>query len=129
MPDTVKQYLRDKHLGKGIKSIGVPGSSTLKDAYAQSASAYSTKTPLSYDHFPVFEARLRQLRLHMDNQKPRGLRQLWRDNRDSLNYYTFWGVIIFGVLSVILAMFSLAVSVAQTVAAFRSLEGTATSLG
>jgi hypothetical protein len=57
----------------------------------------------------------------MDTQEPRGLRQLWRDNRDSLNYFTFWGVIIFGVSSVFLALFSLAVGIAQTVASFKSL--------
>jgi hypothetical protein len=58
----------------------------------------------------------------MGSQKPRGLRQLWKDNRDSLNYYTFWGVIIFGLLSVFLGFFSLAVSVAQTIASFRALD-------
>jgi len=62
----------------------------------------------------------------MDSRKPRGLSQLWKDNRDSLNYYTFWGVIILGGLGVFLAICSLAVSVAQTVAAFRALEGTVT---
>jgi hypothetical protein len=78
--------------------------------------------PVSYDQFPLFETRLRQLRRYMDSQKPRGLRQLWKDNRDSLGYYTFWGVIIFGGLTVVLALFSLSVSVAQTVAAFRALD-------
>jgi hypothetical protein len=50
------------------------------------------------------------------------IRQLWRDNRDSSNYYTFWLVVAFGLLSVTLAMFSLAVSVAQTWASFRALD-------
>jgi hypothetical protein len=80
------------------------------------------KDLVSYDRFPVFETRLRQLRHYMDSQKPQSLFQLWEDSRDSLSYYTFWGVIIFGLLSVFLAFFSLAVSVAQTVAAFRALE-------
>jgi hypothetical protein len=35
----------------------------------------------------------------MDSQKPQGLRQLWEDSRDSLNYYTFWGVITFSSVS------------------------------
>jgi hypothetical protein len=63
----------------------------------------------------------------MDNEKPRGFRQLWKDNRDSLNYYTFWGVIILGGLSVALALFSLAVSVAQTVASFQALARSSAS--
>ena len=75
-----------------------------------------------YSQFPIFENRLRKLVFYMDAQKPQGLRQLWRDKRDTLNFYTFWGVIIFGGLSVFLALFSLAVSIAQTVASFRALD-------
>jgi hypothetical protein len=77
---------------------------------------------LSYSQFPLFETRIRQLVFYMDTQKPQGLRQLWRDKRDTLNFYTFWGVIIFGGLSVFLALFSLAMSIAQTVASFRALD-------
>ncbi|MCJ1432447.1 stretch-activated cation channel mid1 [Xylographa pallens] len=80
------------------------------------------KVPLEYSSFPIYEGRLRELRAYMDSSKPQGLRQLFRDNRDSLTYYTFWGVIVFGTLSVVLALFSLAVSAAQTVAGFRSLQ-------
>jgi hypothetical protein len=76
-----------------------------------------------YTEFTVFENRIRQLVYYMDTQKPQGFRQLWRDKRDTLNYYTFWGVIIFGGLSVFLALFSLAVGIAQTVASFRALKG------
>lgn len=65
------------------------------------------KNSLSYSQFSLFETRIRELRHYMDGQKPRRFRQLWKDNRDSLNYYTFWGVIFFGVLSVFLALFSL----------------------
>ncbi|KAE9367031.1 hypothetical protein N431DRAFT_82491 [Stipitochalara longipes BDJ] len=76
----------------------------------------------SYSEFTVFENRIRQLVYYMDTQKPQGFRQLWRDKRDTLSYYTFWGVIIFGSLSIFLALFSLAVSIAQTVAGFRALN-------
>jgi hypothetical protein len=80
-----------------------------------------------YAQFPIFETRLRQLRHYMDNQKPRGFRQLWVDRRDSLNYYTFWGVVIIGVLAILLALASLAVSIAQAVASFRALDSGAPS--
>ncbi len=76
---------------------------------------------LQYSSFPIYEKRLRELRAYMDSSKPQGLRQLFRDNRDSLTYYTFWGVIVFGTLSVVLAVFSLAATVAQTVAGYRAL--------
>jgi len=77
---------------------------------------------LDYSNFPIYEQRLRALRAYMDSAKPRGLLQLWKDNRDSLSYYTFWGVIIFGGLSFIIAFFSLTVSVSQTVASFEALH-------
>jgi hypothetical protein len=57
----------------------------------------------------------------MDSKQPQTLRQLWKDNRDALTYYTFWGVIIFGGLSVLPAFFSLTIGIAQTVAAFKTL--------
>ncbi|KAF7932690.1 uncharacterized protein EAE98_003989 [Botrytis deweyae] len=83
--------------------------------------ALQNKSELLYTHFGPLEYRVRILREYMDKQKPRGFRQLWRDSRDSFNYYTFWGVIIFGAVSVFLAMASLAVSIAQTYASFKSL--------
>jgi hypothetical protein len=125
--DTSVKCLRLRHLGALTEDDD--GDETpdiylcyLMDHYRRVSRAALNKDPVSYAQFPVFETRLRQLRHYMDSQKPRGLRQLWKDNRDSLNYYTFWGVIIFGLLSVFFALFSLAVSVAQTVASFRALE-------
>ncbi|KAH9206645.1 hypothetical protein DL95DRAFT_450742 [Leptodontidium sp. 2 PMI_412] len=76
---------------------------------------------LRYADFPILEARLRQLRHYMDSRTPSTLRQLWNDKRDTLTYYTFWGVIIFGGLSVFLAFFSLSIGIAQTIAAFKTL--------
>ncbi|TGO70957.1 hypothetical protein BELL_0640g00020 [Botrytis elliptica] len=83
--------------------------------------AILNNSEVSYRHFGPLEHRVRILREYMDRQKPRGFRQLWRDSRDSFNYYTFWGVIIFGVVSIFLAMASLAVSISQTYASFKSL--------
>lgn len=76
---------------------------------------------MSYSECPLFEARLRQLRHYMDNTKPRGIRQLWKDNRDTLNYFTFWAVVIFSIVILVLTLLSLAVGIAQTVASFKSL--------
>lgn len=83
--------------------------------------ALQNKSELPYTHFGPLEHRVRVLREYMDKQKPRGFRQLWRDSRDSSSYYKFWGVIIFGAVSVFLATASLAVSIAQTYASFKSL--------
>ncbi|KAL8676045.1 MAG: hypothetical protein Q9186_007394 [Xanthomendoza sp. 1 TL-2023] len=73
-------------------------------------------------NYPFYCERLRELRCYMDSQKPKGLRALWRDKRDSNTYYTFWLVSIFGALGVVLAIFSLAATIAQTWAQFAALQ-------
>ncbi|KAF7931548.1 uncharacterized protein EAE98_004284 [Botrytis deweyae] len=80
------------------------------------------KSTIAYSNFGMFEDRVRDLRQYMDHQRPHGLRQLLRDSRDALNYYTFMGVIIFGLLTVFLALASFFVGVAQTYAAFKALD-------
>ncbi|KAF7872607.1 hypothetical protein EAF04_003525 [Stromatinia cepivora] len=80
------------------------------------------KSTIDYSNFGMFEGRVQELRQYMDSQKPRGLRQLLRDSRDALNYYTFMGVIIFGLLTVFLALASFVVGVAQAYAAFKALD-------
>ena len=90
--------------------------------YSKIMNSTLRRESLAYSSFPIYEKRLRELRAYMDSCKPQGLRQLFRDNRDSLTYYTFLGVIVFGGSSVMLALLSLAVSVAQTVAGYRALQ-------
>jgi hypothetical protein len=80
------------------------------------------KPQFRYGDFPIFEDRLRQLRHYMDTQKPCTFRQMWKDKRDTSNYFTFWAVMIFGGLGVLLAFLSLVVSIAQTVASFKALN-------
>lgn len=80
------------------------------------------QTQFRYIDFPVFEDRVQQLRHYMNTQKPRTFRQMWKDKLDALNYFTFWAVMIFGGLGVLLTVLSLAVSIAQTVASFKALN-------
>ena len=82
-----------------------------------------SETMRSFNHFPRFGTRLRQLKFYMDNQKSSGWYQMWKDKRDRAQHVTFWAVLIFGSVSIVLALFSLALSSAQTVAAFRSISG------
>ena len=58
----------------------------------------------------------------MDKQRPKNLKQLVKDRRDTVGYWAFWAVIIVGGASIILALISIAVSSAQTVASFKALE-------
>lgn len=77
----------------------------------------------SFSHFPRFNSRLRELKFYMDNQKPSGWYQIWKDKRDRVQYVTFWAVLVFGTVSIILALVSVAVSSAQTAAAFQAIRG------
>ena len=77
----------------------------------------------SFSDFPRFGSRLREIKFYMDNQKPSGWYEMWKDKRDRVQYVTFWAVLVFGTISIVLALVSIAVSSAQTVAAFRSVQG------
>ena len=77
----------------------------------------------SFSDFRRFGSRLREIKFYMDNQKPSGWYQMWKDKRDRVQYVTFWAVLVFGTISIVLALVSIAVSSAQTVAAFRSVQG------
>ena len=77
----------------------------------------------SFSDFPRFGSRLREIKFYMDNQKPSGWYHLWKDKRDRVQYVTFWAVLVFGTISIVMALVSIAVSSAQTVAAFRSVQG------
>lgn len=73
--------------------------------------------------FPRFGDRLREIACYMDNQKPKGWYQMWKDRRDRVQHVTFWAVLVFGTISIVLALVGIAVGSAQTVAAFRALVG------
>ncbi|KAK3321972.1 hypothetical protein B0H66DRAFT_185456 [Apodospora peruviana] len=74
-----------------------------------------------FDSYPIFGDQLRMLKAYMDAQKPGGIVGLWRDNRDSMAWYTFWAVVFVGSLSLVLSFLSLIVSIAQTYSSFQSL--------
>jgi hypothetical protein len=112
-----KGIMKNEHLG--LREYGEP---YIKGPIPQAIKrATQDGTPVSYAEFPLFETRLRELRQYIDSVKPRNFRQLWKDNRDSLSYWTFWYVILFGVITVLLSLFSLTVGIAQTMASFRAL--------
>lgn len=60
--------------------------------------------------FPILGAKLQSLSEHVRLQEPRTLRQIWNDKRNTLQWWTFWAVIIFGAVAT-------ALGVAQTVLA------------
>lgn len=54
--------------------------------------------------FPYLRARL--LKDHLDKQKPKGWMDLWRDRRDSAEWWTFWTVLFIGSLGLLLSFIS-----------------------
>ena len=76
----------------------------------QEESAYS-----SQDDFPMFGQRLAKLQEFNLRQQPSKLRDLWRDRRNPLQWYTFWAVLIFGGVSILIAILQLVVGVVQIV--------------
>lgn len=74
-----------------------------------------------YSSYPIFGQRLRELQKYMEKQRPRNLRQIWKDRRDTVGYWAFWAVIVVGGLSILLALVSIAISSAQLVAGFEAI--------
>ena len=58
----------------------------------------------------------------MQKQKPRGFLALWRDNRDSNSWYTFWAAVVLGVGAFVLALAGLGLALAQTWASLKALD-------
>jgi hypothetical protein len=68
----------------------------------------------SVEHeFSVFGSRLLELQKYNLRQRPSRARDLWRDRRNPLQWYTFWAVIWVGGITIILAVLQLCVGIAQ----------------
>ena len=73
----------------------------------------------SQDDFPMFGQRLVKLQAFTLRQQPSKLRDLWRDRRNPLQWYTFWAVLVVGGLSILLGFLQLGVTIAQLVVAMK----------
>ncbi|KAI0435544.1 hypothetical protein F4803DRAFT_545204 [Xylaria telfairii] len=65
--------------------------------------------------FPIFGQRLLVLQAFNMRQQPSKVRDLWRDRRNPLQWYTFWAVLLVGGISILLAVLQLVVAIVQTV--------------
>lgn len=54
--------------------------------------------------FPHLRSRLTRLSAYATSRKPRSIRQLWQDKRDSTAWLAFWSVLIFGSVSIVLGL-------------------------
>lgn len=73
----------------------------------------------SNEDFPVFGDRLIELKSLL---KPKGLRGLWRDTRDSLQWYTFWAVAVIGGIGLFLGFVQMVVGAVQAYASLKALH-------
>ncbi|KAK3897693.1 hypothetical protein C8A05DRAFT_38735 [Staphylotrichum tortipilum] len=63
--------------------------------------------------FPHLRSRLARLGGYAAGKKPRSIRQLWRDRRDSTAWLALWSVLVFGSVSVVLALLQTVFQVLQ----------------
>lgn len=75
---------------------------------------YSTQTD-----FPLLGGRLLNLQDFSLHRSPSKIRDLWRDHRNPMQWYTLWAVLIIGGLSLIFALLQLFVSIAQLVVSIK----------
>lgn len=68
----------------------------------------------SGDDFPHFGSRLLAVQQYNLRQQPRRIRDLWRDRRNPLQWYTFWAVLWVGGITIVLALLQLAAGIIQT---------------
>ena len=72
--------------------------------------------------FPMLGLRLRTLVDYSLRQNPRRLRDMFRDFRNPIQWYTVWLVITFGFIAVVLGVIQIAISGAQLAVALEQLQ-------
>ena len=72
--------------------------------------------------FPHLRCRFVRLSKYASNKKPRSIRQLWGDKRDSAAWLTFWSVLIFGSVSILLGVVQTVFQIMQYALAVRQGE-------
>lgn len=107
--DIVSASTRDRNV-QGLPLLLWPVTCRGPDGVLLEQSSYS-----SQDDFPLFGQRLAKLQDFSLRQQPSQLRDLWRDRRNPLQWYTFWAVLVVGGSSIVLAVLQLVVGVLQVV--------------
>ncbi|KAK4039377.1 hypothetical protein C8A01DRAFT_47166 [Parachaetomium inaequale] len=114
-------WRREKNISALPGSLSPPPVLGLDDQL-QEAPTYSAR-----DNFPIFGPRLLRLQRYSLRQQPSKMRDLWRDRRNPLQWYTFWAVFLVGGVSILLSVLQLVVGVSQLYFAIRSLDSSAPS--
>ena len=83
-----------------------------KNAHPSTVSVERASYRLRRD-FPILRSRLAILQQHLLNTKPRTWKEIWMDKRDSPQWYTFWTVLIFGLVALVLALIQVILQAVQ----------------
>jgi len=70
--------------------------------------------------FPHLRSKIVRIHGYASSRKPRSLRQLWMDKRDSTAWLALWSVLIFGSLSILLALIQAVFQILQYVDGIRN---------
>ena len=115
--DPLLTTLCGKGAGKALNALPWtlwPSSCVDSEGHLLHQNVYST----SLD-FPMLGPRLMKLQTFSVRQQPSHIQDLWRDRRNVLQWYTFWAVLIFGGLTILISTLQLIVSAAQLAVAIR----------
>lgn len=111
-------FSRRRKPSASVPSTIFPSSALDLNDQLQEPDTYSAR-----DDFPVFGSRLLTLQHYNTRQQPSKVKDLWRDRRNPLQWYTFWAVLWIGGASMLLAVLQLLVGVAQLYFAIRPKGG------
>lgn len=118
-------FAQDKQARKLYKRLdpfgGIPleGRDELLSSLCGRKSFHTPQMPSdqdSYDlqrQFPILRSRIAVLHRLLSASKPRGWRELWRDKRDSAGWFTFWIVLIFGGVAILLSALQVLLQILQ----------------
>lgn len=90
-----------------------------------SLSIFGSPLTISYSKgadFPLLADRLSELQSYISSQQPNRLTALWHDRRNLLSWYTFWAVLIFGVMGIACSIIQTALAVVQTAIAWKTYQ-------
>lgn len=79
------------------------------DGWLNESDTYSCR-----EDFPHFGPRLLAVQQYNLRQRPSRVRDLWRDRRNPLQWYTFWAVLWVGAITILLSFLQLVSTVVQT---------------
>ncbi|KAK3358836.1 hypothetical protein B0T25DRAFT_563903 [Lasiosphaeria hispida] len=112
------QY-RDSERAKAIRVVGGAGDPYLDELCGlsgriRSGSAGRKLFSKSTD-FPILSERISALQNYMRAKKPRNLKELFRDRRDTMSWYNYWPAILLALLAFIMTFISTITGIVQMV--------------